>query len=373
MAHRFGFLAALATCFAAQGLFTHTAAAAFAQATCSSSGWDAAIPIQVGAAEFIKQSTDPPGSAVDMTLYNHNTKPHAVYLKTNSNVVRLQPYYGYFVTELNYDKLTVQPSNGMGGTTRIYSGALNTSTTALVNSGHDWYVEDSLWGHMTYYWYADINIANDPPPAILQATPKCKSSQTTTATNAEYHTMWAPEDFLFIKSGDVFYFQFDQPANVAVVLSMDTLNATSGADFDLYVSTSTATPDDSNYQWRGYSSDKSEALLIPANSSSRRLYAGIHSYTGAGHVRVTPTTPKLVSANVCVTNGTSASTLTSTQAATLRTYLQYGSSMFFGFTHGIVFRNQYTLNTNWSGNTTTCTTQNGCDVCIVDDASGISY
>jgi hypothetical protein len=99
------------------------ARAAFSQANCPGGAWSLPIPTEIGALEYMKQSTAPAGGASDMTLYNHSTNQHWKFF-VNSNVNALRGYFGYFVTEPTYDRLEV---NENGGLHYSYSGTKNAS------------------------------------------------------------------------------------------------------------------------------------------------------------------------------------------------------------------------------------------------------
>ena len=115
-------------------LATRPAQAAFSWATCSTTGWDTPVPSEIGGLEYMKQTKTPLGGASDMTLYNYNTtQTWPIY--TNGNVQYLNPWFGFFQTEFNYDKLTI---TGQGVGPWTYSGSINSSTTTLVQSADAW-------------------------------------------------------------------------------------------------------------------------------------------------------------------------------------------------------------------------------------------
>jgi hypothetical protein len=107
------------------------------------------------------------------------------------------------------------------------------------------------------------------------------------------------------------------------------------------------------------------ALLIPSTTSARNLYIGVHAFRGAGHFALSADVTSLLNANVCTVDSSgNKKTFTSAQLSSARAYLQGGAAYLYAYTNGMLFRNSFTLNTGWSGS---CTTQNGCDICLYDD------
>jgi hypothetical protein len=345
--------------------------AAFQQATCSTAGYDTGVTADIGGNWWVKKSTSPAGGPTDMTMYNLRTQSTALTLATNPNVLFLRPAFGFFNTELNFDYVLLQSFNL--SQSWKYTGTLNNSTTSLVSSNDDVYTGADVTGssYVFWSWTSDSSIANFAPPSIAQFSPRCKSNQTATATNSLPLT-GGRTDLLLIKNGDVIYGSITQPANRPMIITLDGISVSADADIDLYVSATTSTPDDSNYLQRGFSTSASEALLIPATASQRTLYIGVHSYSGTGHVALRASATNTVSANVCATDGTMNTriTLTAAELSNARQMLTLGSAHFLSYTNGMVFRNQYTLNTTWTGS---CTTAAGCDVCLVKDGTFISF
>ncbi|HKU38588.1 MAG TPA: hypothetical protein VJR89_10590, partial [Polyangiales bacterium] len=334
--------------------------AGFNQAMCSATGWDTAVPMDLGARQFIRQSIYPAaGSAPDMTLYNHNVD-NEWPLVTNANVSLLRPYFGFFVTELNYDKLTVFD----GSATYTYTGSLNTSTTPLA-AAQNWSLANRA---ISTRWVADFSVANQLPPSFSQVTPRCKSTQTASVPPSLAIGSNRRIDGLLIKTGDTIYFNVVQDSR-PFVITLDGLSTTSGADFDLYVSATNTAPDDSSYDFRGFTTGSNEALLIPASGVNRTLYIGVHSYSGAGHFALNAASTYSTLSSVCATDPTLSSrvTLTAAERATLQANLRAASSYLFASTNGMWFRSVYQLNTTWTG---ACTSANGCDICVVNDSVG---
>ena len=177
-------------------------------------------------------------------------------------------------------------------------------------------------------WSSDYSNANNPPPNIAQVGPKCISTQSATAYNNISLSPNTRVDGLLIAPGDVFYAYVWQPAYRLMVIRMDAL-ATSSSDFDLYVSASNATPDDSHFDYRGFSSNASEALSIPAPvNSGRYLYVGVHAFAGRGQFALSADLPVDASVvgntNLCATDSTLTTrvTLNSTQLSELRSFIR---------------------------------------------------
>jgi hypothetical protein len=345
-----------------------SANAAFSFATCATSGWDAVVPSEIGAQEYLKKSTATPGAGDDMTLYNLNTSQSwPVYV--NPNVHFLQPIFGFFRTEPCCDKLNVAAYNG----TFSYSGDINMSNTTLVRSSDQWDCGATVSdvASITQTWTSDVSIAGFGPPTIAQVAPQCKTSQSPTAYNNITIQPNTRIDGLLIKPGDVFYANVWQSSNANMVIRLDGLNVSNGGDFDLYVSSSTATPDDSHFNYRGFSSLPSEALFVPSpGGSGRYLFIGVHSFgpsAGTGHFALSADTVAQQGSSVCVTDKLGNHvTLNSTDAASLKSYLKSGSASLYSYTNGMLFRNSFTLFNNW----TACTTEAGCDICISTDPGG---
>lgn len=329
------------------------ASAGFNQVTCATSGWDTAVPVNLGAAEFIRQTTSPPGVAPDMTRYNHNVRSSWAIV-SNANLSMVQPDFGYFVTETNYDYLSILD----GAFTRTYTGAVN-SSGSLVAGPHTW----SFAGRaIAATWFADGSIANEVPPRVAQVRPRCKSSQSASVPAPLAISANTRLDGLLLKATDVIYFSVAQQAR-PMVITLDALAATAGADFDLYVSTTNSAPDDASHTWRSYTSGTSEALLIPA-ASPRTLYIGVRAYAGAGHFSLGASTTLTLLDTVCVTDNTltAKNTLTAAERATAQEFLRAGAAHLYTNTNGNLFRAVYQMNTSWTG---ACNPDNGCSICLI--------
>jgi len=265
---------------------------------------------------------------------------------TNPNVQFLQPTFGYFVTELNYDKLTITSPSTISHT---YSGSVNSSTATPLRLTEWWSTGAS--GYVDAEWISDGSIASSLPPNVQALAPQCKTTQNTIASNTIVLGPNTRVDGLLVKTDDVIYMSVTQPANRPMVIRQDTLSA--GNDFDLFVSTITSVPDNSSWQWRGYSSQSNEAVFIPANGSVRTLYIGVHSYSGSGQFALSADVVKSpVGAGICVTSDpaqTAHVTLSTAKLDALRAYLRSGAAYLYAYTNGIAWRDSYSLNTTWSG------------------------
>ena len=356
---------ALMLCTPAALLSASPAWGAFSRLTCPTSGWGTPIPTEMGGLEYVRQSTSPAGGTGDMTLYNLSQTGDFWGVMGNGNIRFLNPWFGFFVTETNFDKFAVT----VGGSNFTYTGALNSSTTTLVQSGDTWDLRTDLGpaGRANIRWISDVSVANQTPPTIAQMGPRCRTNQTTNGVNGFIFSLQTRMDVLLLGTGDTVYGRITQPANQAIIISMDLLNATAGADFDLYASTTTSLPDDSNFQWRGFSGFASEALFIPAAATSRTVNIGIHSFNGSGDVALDIAAPQINNPRFCITDAglTNHVTLNATQQGQLRDHFQAGSAHLYSYSNGMLFRQTFTNNTTWSGS---CTTTNGCDICIVNDA-----
>jgi hypothetical protein len=148
-----------------------------------------------------------------MTLYNLSTAEHWK-LFANSNVSYLKGWFGYFVTENSYDKLTMTQSNG---TAYVYTGTKNSSQTSLITIPDDWSMGGG-GGALDIAWYSDFSVANYTPPNIAQVAPRCRADQTSSPgidypVSNNYRV-----DGILIAQNDTIYFLTSQPANRAMLI-----------------------------------------------------------------------------------------------------------------------------------------------------------
>ncbi|MEZ4302674.1 MAG: hypothetical protein R3B70_47555 [Polyangiaceae bacterium] len=343
--------------------------AAYTWATCPTSGYGAQIPMSLGAFEYTKQTTSPPGVAPDMSLYNHNTLAYW-WLHTNGNVLYLKPYLGHFETESFYDYLRVTEMWPAGSAppsaTHTYTGLLNSSTTTSVAASDQWLMNSGPTNpfQVGVEWKTDYSVAPYTPSRIVAAAPQCHGFQQPTVSHVEPIVPNDRRDGLLIGTGDTLYFGIYQPANTPLVISVDALVTTAGGDFDVYASTQTSQPDAQTAQWSAQSTRASEALWISPVSTSRSVYVGVHSYSGAGHFVIHGYHTNAVSTNrVCVEG-----TLSSSKLTQLKDGLRKGSATLLGYTNGNLWRRHYTILQNHSG----CD-EDECEVCAVDDGGTVSY
>jgi hypothetical protein len=110
-------------------------------------------------------------------------------------------------------------------------------------------------------------------------------------------------------------------------------------------------------------------------ASQRKIYIAVHSFAGAGHFALSADAVESppIADQVCVTDSTLKTrvTLDATKTAQLQAFLAAGSAHTLAYSNGALWRRAYTLNKTWTG---TCDANNlACSICIVNDASGISF
>ncbi len=346
---------------AALALVGSTAHAAFQFPTCSNSpAYDAPIPVSIGAKEFDPKPENPPGGSTDGQRYNLNTTS-SWHVYMNPNVVRIQPYYGFFMTESGYDILKVTDSTG----TLSYSGSINATTSPVAASGI-WQPQMGLGviNALDVSWTSDYSVANYLPPSFSQVAVQCSNNVTNPIIPYPINFFDRTEGLL-IKTGDVLYFRLTQPANAQMLLSLDAKATTTGADFDLYASTSNQFPDDSSFTWRSYTTNASEAIDIPASSSARDIYVGVHSYNGAGHFALhalLQASNERYALTVCPIGFTP----DATQQSTLTSFFKGGSLRFLAATNGNVWLKTFNVTASHSS----C--DSSCSVCL-NQTGSVSY
>jgi hypothetical protein len=247
-----------------------SAHAAFAPAYCSPSSWSNLISTGVGSTRFDR-------NALDASQYINN-EDLTWSLFTNPNVAQIQlATSGGFSTEIGFDYLKVSSQNGGSPTTytgNISAGRADNYLAFGAPSG-----EKSL----TLQWHADFS--NTGTPALLdsaqficQPTPQAAINNIAFGQPQNFSPTFA--EGLLIGAGDAMYFQVTQPANVPFSIALQAISAMT--DIDLYVSTTTSTPDDSNFTFRGFTAQPNEFLRIPAPAAARTLFIGVHVFAGGG-------------------------------------------------------------------------------------------
>jgi hypothetical protein len=253
------------------------AQAAFAQATCPTTGWSR-FPVAIGVREF---DTDPLANYLDNM---HSSWP----LITNSNVLYVGPTAApNFKTEAGLDYLEARhagfPLNP--GPTR-YTGTVNPSLTQSLELPNLWAPEVigvtgvGFYGETTLTWHTDGSTAFRPP-LFNELRVRCATDQTASAVSALKILPNKRYDGVFIASKDSMYFRVSQDANVPMVITLN--NYVSGTDFDLYASTTNPTPDTNDFTWIAASANAEEALYLPPPAAKRTIYIGVLAYRGAGN------------------------------------------------------------------------------------------
>lgn len=256
-------------------------AVGFTQRTCSSGWYDTAVPVDIGARQFPTNTNDP-------SAYQLNTD-YTWRLYTNSNVKYLMRWVGepYWETETWYDRFYVTGKYGAQWQYHGYFpaglGPLGTPAWELAGDANKRYVD--------LRWYSDSSVTRQNFPWFSQVLPQCEPSANPTV-NQEQVQPNRRIDGVLLGAGDVIYLRVAQPAYKKMVISLDVLSAAAAAaDFDLYVSYSTSTPDDTSWDLRGYNSNPTgtlsgagEMVIVPGDQPlARMLYIGVRAFNAAGH------------------------------------------------------------------------------------------
>lgn len=259
-----------------QGL-SATSHAAFAQATCSQS-WSLDVPTDIGSSEFDKNL------ATGTANYGLNESfSWPVFVSTNTGL--MQPHLADFNTEQSYDYLQITWGTN-GNTTSSFTGNLGT-----LWSGFSFIPNYDRFG---LKWVSDYSITRPKGARIDLMKFQCLPAAQQT-TSAPVRTIQANKryDAVHFNDADIHYYMVEQQPNTALVLTLDVNAADAYSDFDLYASTSTTRPDDSDFTWRGFNggggtSSAGEVLVIPAfaNIDNRPVYIGVRNYSGKGHYSI---------------------------------------------------------------------------------------
>jgi hypothetical protein len=336
--------------------------AAFPFPTCSTSpAFDPPIPVNIGAREFDPKPENPPGGPTDGTKYALNTRS-SWNLYTNPNVVKIQPYYGFFETEAGFDVLRVIDSTG----TLSYSGNLNASTSPVAASTV-WQPQLGLGiiNELQLSWTSDVSIANNLPPAFTQVAVQCNNAVTNPFAPFQIN-LGDRTQGLLIKTGDVIYFKMSQPANTPMVISLDAKAASAGADFDLFASPTVQLPDGATATWSSTSTDTSEAIDIPVSATPRSIFVAVHSFAGAGQFalhQLVQNPSERMSLAVCPVGFTPSAA----QQTTITSFLKQGAMRFLAVTNGNVWLKSF----NVTAQTASCTS--ACSVCLLSGSGTTSH
>jgi hypothetical protein len=244
--------------------------AAFQPLSCGSSSFNNSIATQIGSTRFDR-------NALNGSQYiNNNDLSWNLYMNPNVSQVRFITSGG-FSLENNFDYLQVTSQSPVFK----YTGNIGAGNTHDSTAMGTTTAEKSLG----LLWHADGSVVGTP--ALLDSAQFICQSTVQPASNTI--AFGAPQQFspkyaegLLLGVGDVIYFSVIQPANVPFSIALQGISGS--GDIDLYVSTTTATPDDSNFTFRGFTNTANEFLRIPAAASQRTLFIGVRSFAGTvGH------------------------------------------------------------------------------------------
>lgn len=335
---------------------TSVADAAFTQRTCSSTVYGTSIPTDVGTRQFPTSSNSYPSPT-----YQNNTEYNWL-LFANSNVRQFAHRIALpqWNTEFGWDQFSVTGQ----GEALTYQGTIPAGYPNILGVPIPWVMAgDAFTRWLSLHWHTDDSVYFDNVPYFDEVKPLCDASVNPTVNQwlIQSNTRY---DGILIGTGDVIYLRVTQPANIQMTIVLDVLAADPVAsDFDLYVSTSTATPDDSSYTFRGYRGNTTgtlggggESLKIPSSTTQRTLYIGVRSYSGAGHFTLHANRVLTSTRTVCETYGFGPSL--EPYWSTYKTLFARTSMALAQATHG------GRLITQWNVKTVSCgRTDNKCYLC----------
>ena len=218
------------------------------------------------------------------TYANHTYRPWRMLFNQNVWVASLR--FTGFETENNYDKLYIM--HGLG--TTEYHGRdsqsdpnvppLNTFIPFLTN------FSGTAPAYLDYKWHSDSSInyqGNEIDALQLHCAINPQPPSNTLYVARNY-----PHEGYLLGSTDVIYVKVVQPAGYEMGLVLWPL--TNNVDFDLYASTSSSFPNNSDFMWSGVNYGQTpELVIIPSWGSVgqgyRDVFITIHSYSGMGHFR----------------------------------------------------------------------------------------
>jgi hypothetical protein len=333
--------------------------AGFTQASCDPA-YGAAVPSDFGANEFDR-------------LYQDSTKydwweNRIERVMVNGNVTMLKFEYTNFTTEYYFDKLSFLHLNGW----LDLSGNLGTGETAWVYPlGGDVNNRRFYWK-----WLSDYSVTYQSNPRIHRTKVFCSAQAQPTAPHTPI-VVNSRENGLLIADGDVIYTSVTQPAQTHMLLTVDVLNSdVTNPDTDLYASTTTTMPDNSNYTWRGYHSNPNnnynaagESLDLGYSGSSRTIYIGVRSYRGRSHFTLRADAQKVFAGRrtvtVCHPNVSNISQHSNWPK--ISETLRMASVRTRTLTHGNVYFSEFRMKyLNGTGGDHFCINDSSCDWCMTD-------
>jgi len=345
---------------------TDSGYAAFPQRTCSSTTWSSQVPVDIGSHEFDKDIS-PDGNGAQNYGKNEWFK---WTLAINSNVALLNPHLYNFNTEAGYDQLIIN------------------STSMSGNLASQWWPDNFAWtpnGSPVYKleWVSDWAVtASGAQWNYVKVI--CLGSGQTTVAQVRPITKNTRYDGVFVNDDDVYYFSISVPSNRRLIISLDVNAASNGPlgqapDFDLFASTTTSKPDNSNYQWRAYHSNQpgtleaaGEGLVIPTSTLNRTVYIGVHNHSGQGHFSIRG---NLADANstltICTQDKTPAQVVADPGWGLARDTIVRTVVRNFQATHGNLFTSNVILklqstglHTGFDPNKPFCEGDSACDWCM---------
>lgn len=255
------------------------ARADFPQQSCSEN-WSAAVPVDVGSFEFDKDLSSASGG---LDADNYGLNEHFYWpMYVSGNVLWMNPHLLNWDTEAGYDFLR-----------------LNNDPTLTGSLGTQWY--GSTFGAIrgptdTFYqfeWNSDYSVTRPGYPRVDFMRFQCSpASQQTSVAPVAPMTLNTRYDGVLFNDQDILYFSVRQTIFTGpIVITLDVNAGDPITDMDLYASTTTVRPDDSNFTWRGYHGGGAieaagEALVIPAWTSpfgGRTIGIGVRNFSGHGH------------------------------------------------------------------------------------------
>jgi hypothetical protein len=361
-------VAASTAAVAAAWSYASTAHAAFTQATCDPT---VGVPVfaDMGANEFNRRYTD--SSHYDLDEYRGQM------LMVNGNVNTVRFGYVDFNTEFGYDQLKLYHGTGSWHTLHGNLGTGDVTLSPAGGASNQFFV---------WQWKSDYSITKASNPRITAATVRCNVTPSATTPHQGFGPN-ARVEGLLIADGDVIYTSITQPAFTRMILTVDVLaSAASAPDVDLYASTTTTMPDNSNYTWRGYNGNPGagshgdkfaragEALDLGTTSSQRTVYIGIRSYQGRSHYALRGNVLRfdfsgIGSRSVKVCHPNVPNIGQHANWPEIEKTLRFASIRTLILTHGNVFIDTYNMKyLNNNGGNAFCSSDSTCDWCMTDPA-----
>jgi hypothetical protein len=345
------------------------ARADFPQKSCGQD-WSPAVPVDVGAFEFDKDLSQPNFGG------NYGLNEYFYWpMYVSSNVLWMNPHLLNWDTESGYDYLRL--NNDPQFTGSLGTQWYGTSYGALRDPSNTFY---------QFEWRSDTSITRAGYPKFDSMRFQCPpaAQQTSVAPIAPIN-LDTRYDGVFFNDQDILYFSVNQIFLTGpIVISLDVNAGDAYTDLDLYASTTTARPDDSNFTWRGYHSGGAieaagETLVIPKFTGfSRTIWIGVRNYSGHGHFSLRASAVKTDrTLTICTQDMTPAQLMADPGWPNMQETIQRTLLRVFQATNGNMWTDNVKiklqaggLQSGWTAASAFCPSDASCDLCM--DAYGTS-